>query len=301
MAVGALRTGLAVDASGPRSCSKRTASTFPNVTTFAVLDLTDTDAVLDAGGAVLDGAIDALLTALGDSAAAAAAVRARSGLRRPDGTDAATWPHEVTLAEFFADPLDAVAATTATCSRPGAGTASPRSSASLVRLAGGGAGVTGSGTGRRPWTAAIAVGRHRRADLLAWSTAGDDGTRLHLGDAAARCPPTTLAAGAEVGLAITAELVSLCLAGVGGAAPLDPRPLPALSAALELGDDLHLDLGPLGIAARPHQRRGALEPRAAACSRISRSMARRAGARRGDRAVADAGVGRRRTPAAVRR
>ena len=153
--VGALRTGLAIDAAGPQFLLEAHRVAFPNVTPFPVLDLTDTDAVLDAGGAVLTGAVDGVLTALGDSPAART-LFVLVGLRLPPGTTAATWPHSVTLDELFADPLAAVVGFHREVLAAGRWDRLVDELGALVRDVGGGAGVVGTGT-----DAAAVDGRHR--------------------------------------------------------------------------------------------------------------------------------------------
>ncbi len=243
VSVGALRTGLAVDAEGARLVLEAHRVAFPAVPVFAVLDLTDTDALLDAGGALLDGALDTLLTALGDSAAART-VFVLLGLRRPTGTDAVSWPYEITPAALFSDPIDAVRDFHLAVLAGGDAPRLVDELGALLRQAGGAAGVTGSGAAESPWAVAIAAGSAGRADLLAWTSSGDDGTRLHLGSRLSL--PGTPVGTATIGLAVSAELVSLRLAGVGGVpADLDPQPLPGLAVSAELGEDLQLDVGPL--------------------------------------------------------
>ena len=246
--VGALRTGLAIDAAGPQFLLEAHRVAFPNVTPFPVLDLTDTDAVLDAGGAVLTGAVDGVLTALGDSPAART-LFVLVGLRLPPGTTAATWPHSVTLDELFADPLAAVVGFHREVLAAGRWDRLVDELGALVRDVGGGAGVVGTGTDAAPWTVAIAVGATGRAELQAWSTTGADGTRLHLGTRLT-LPGTTLSTGAELALALAVELVSVCLAGPAGApAGLDPRPVPSVALTVDVRGDFVVDVGPIGILA----------------------------------------------------
>ena len=246
VSVGALRTGLAVDSTGAALVLEAHRVTFPNVPTFTVLDLTDTDAVLDVGGAILDGALTTLLTALGDSPAARI-VFVLLGLRRPAGTTAATWPHAVSIAELFSNPLDALRGFYVEVLAAGDMNRLVDELGGLLRAAGGAAGVTGAGTPSAPWTVTIASSAAGRADLAVWTTTGSDGTRLHLGNRLT-LPSTVAAGGARIGLALAVELISLRLAGVSGmAADLDPQPLPSLSATLELGDDLYIDVGPIGV------------------------------------------------------
>ena len=230
VSVGALRTGLAVDTTGTRFVLEAHRATFPNVPTFEVLDLTDTDAVLDAGGAVLEGAVDSLLSALGDSPAART-VFVLAGLRRPDGTTDVTWPHQVTLADLFTDPLDAVRRYHLEVLAAAQWDRLADELGSLLRAPGGGPGTTGDGTEASPWAASIAVGTTGRAELLVWSTVGDDGTRLHLGTRLL-LPSASIAAGTEIGVALLAELFSLRLAGLGGGAGRGRSP----SAACADGD-----------------------------------------------------------------
>ena len=157
VAIGALRTGLAIDPAGCRFVLEAHRVTFPGTPTFAVLDLTNTEAVLEAGGAILDGAIDALLTALGDSPAARTAF-VLVGLRRPTGTDEISWPHEVTLGELFADPIAAVRDYHLEVLAAGRADELVEEFGSLLRAGGGVAGVTGNGSDTEPWLVRIADG-----------------------------------------------------------------------------------------------------------------------------------------------
>ena len=80
-------------------------------------------------------------------------------------------------------------------------------------------------------------------------TTDAEGTRLHLGSRLALAP-TTVGADTTIGLALAVEAISLRLIGAPGTAfDLDPRPLPTLTAALDLGGDLVLDVGPITVLA----------------------------------------------------
>ena len=194
---------------------------FPNVTTFPVLDLTDTEAVLDAGGAVLtEPSTGCSRRSATRPPPARCSCWSGCACRRGTAPRRGRTPSRSTSCSPTRWPPSS--GTTARCSRRGAGTASSTSSARLVRDVGGGAGVVGTGSDVAPWTVAIAVGAAGRAELQAWSTAGADGTRLHLGSRLT-LPGTTLSTGAELALALAVELVSVCLAGPAGApAALDP-------------------------------------------------------------------------------
>ena len=124
-----------------------------------------------------------------------------------------------------------------------------RSSAVCSGPAAGPPGATGTGSDTEPWRVRIADGPAGAADLAVWATTDTEGTRLHLGSRLALAP-TTVGADTTIGLALAVEAISLRLIGAPGTAfDLDPRPLPTLTAALDLGGDLVLDVGPITVLA----------------------------------------------------
>ena len=249
VSVGALRTGLTAGGAGLAYVLEAHRVTFPGVPTMARLDLTDTDAVLDAGGAVLDAAIGDLLTALGDTPAAQA-LFALSGLRRPTGTTAATWPFEVTIAELFTDPVAAIRGYHVEVLQAGRWGTLAQELGSVFQVGTGlGTTVSGDGTVLVPWSFPLFSDVVGAAELVAWTTDDADGLRVHLGGELA-LPAVTISAGKTVGIAVDVELLSVRIAGPGGAAAdVDPRPLPELGIELRLGDQLDLDVGPLVVGA----------------------------------------------------
>ncbi len=214
------------------------------------VDLTMPDAVREVVVGALDGIVGALLSTLG-GAADAEALLALLGLRRPGGLGpGAAWPHDVSLAEFFTDPLGAVAGFhTAVLAAGDWGALA----AELGTLLSGGArpAVPGGGTGDDPWTVLLAQGPAGTAEL----TAHRSGTgTLALG---LRLRPAPLRPGGplELATAVDVELLQLDPAARGATA------VPGLSVAVTVGRDLAIDLGPLvlglqALTAGVHWRRG---------------------------------------------
>ncbi|MEM9561521.1 MAG: DUF6603 domain-containing protein [Actinomycetota bacterium] len=215
------------------------------------LDLTSADALVSTIGSALDGVVDSVLTALGGSEPAAA-ILALAGLRPPTGADGspldpATWPHGVAIGDFFADPVGALVDVHRRAIEAGDW---GRLAGELARLLGVDGAVTVGGTGSsgNPWTVALATASPvGRVDLLAWSTDGADGRRLHLGLA---IEPAAVDVDDDVDLTIglRLEALSVRLAGPGGsAAPGDPAVLSSVDVTLGLGDDLLIELDVVSI------------------------------------------------------
>lgn len=249
--IDAVRAGLRVGAAGVEPVIEALGVDIGSAGTFAVLDLTDTDALLDVAGATLDVVVGNLLTALGaDDTAEALLVLA--GVRRPLNETEVTWPEEVALTELFSDPVGAVAAYHRTVLAAGRW---PVLGAHLVRLLGTDAAVdaaTGTGVGLDPWRIELVDTPAGAAHLLAWTTTDADGTRLHLGielvpDAVAL---TATADGPIASLQLRTALVSLRLAAAdGSAAPPDPVALASVGAALVIDGGLRLDAGFVAVDA----------------------------------------------------
>ena len=248
--VDAVRAGLVLGADGVAPVIEALGVDLGSAGTFPVLDLTDTEALLDVAGSALDAVIADVLATLGaDDTAAALLVLA--GVRRPSGQTEATWPHDVALPALFSDPVGAVSAYHRTVLAAGQWPVLATHVAQLLGVVGT-ATVAGNGADVDPWRIELADTAVGRAELLAWTSTTADGIRLHLG--VDLVPPalalTGETEGPTVSLHVRAELVSLRLATAGGgAAPVDPVALGSLGATLELGDGLRLDAGFMAIDA----------------------------------------------------
>ena len=250
IAVRALRTGLRVGTHGPQFVLEAHHVVFgaATPTVFEVLNLTDTDAMLEAGTTLLGDAINAIVTALGNSPAAES-IFVLAGLRRPAGTTLATWPQQVTLPQFFANPLDAIRAYHHDVLAAGNWSRLVEQLGAMLRTTAATAAVSGAGTSASPWTVFLATGSTGSFALRASTTDGTDGIRLHLGIALA-LPRAAITTGVSAGIEVQAELFSVRLAGVGGAAAdLDLQALPGIIGALTVGDNVTIDVGPLVLSA----------------------------------------------------
>ena len=204
-----------------------------DTTDYPVLDLTDADAVLAAAQGAVQGALNGILAALGDTGPARALL-ALAGLAVPNGLAAGAWPHTSNAIDVLADPLGALRAFHAAALGAGQGDVVL---AEIARLLGVSAPtVDGTGGADDPWVAELA-GPVR---VMAWTT-DDGGRRLHLG-LGIGVVLAGLVRGRTPGLAARLEVLSVAVDG-----PADATALPSFDVLVTTGP-LELEVGAAVVA-----------------------------------------------------
>ena len=230
-------------------------------TEYAVLDLSSTDAVVEAAAGALDAVVQSLLDAL-NATPRGRALAALAGLVKPAGVAAGDpWPALPVVADLFADPLAALLCYHVALLEPAAGSLPwermADEFAALLRDPSSAVGRSGRGTEDDPWLVPVfdnvASGDAVRGsvDLVLWSQAGagPEGPELVLGGRLTTAPISV--GGKDLTISLTSEVLRLSLppfAACPGPVAAAWAPSHTLEGRLEA--DLELDSGPVVVLAR---------------------------------------------------